>query len=54
MEIQVYKVAGAWAFRIVAGNKAVVAASQRLYANKRNATASARLIAKSRIKVVVS
>ena len=53
MKIQVYKSGKKWAFEVVAGNKAAIAVSTRLYASERNAVSAARLIAGSKLKVVV-
>ena len=53
MEAQVYSVGSNWAFKIVMKNGVSIAVSMRFYASRRNAVAAAKLIAGSRIKVVV-
>ncbi len=53
MEIHVYKVSTKWTFDIVAKNKATIASGMQLYASRRNAVSAAKLIAGSKLKVVV-
>jgi hypothetical protein len=53
MEIQVYQFDAAWHFSIRTKNNSVIAESARCYANSRNAVAAAKLIAGSKLKVVI-
>lgn len=54
MKIEVYQTTnGAWTFQVVAVNGVPMAQSGYPYANRRNALAAAKLIASSKIKVVV-
>ncbi len=53
MEIQVYELDGAWHFSIRTKNKMVIAESARCYANRQNAVSAAKLMARSKLKVVV-
>ncbi len=53
MQIQVYEIANQWHFTICTKNNSVIAESARCYANRQNAVSAAKLIAGSKLKVVV-
>jgi uncharacterized protein YegP (UPF0339 family) len=53
MELRVEKFGSKWTVELVAANGTEILTSCRMYANRRNAVAAAKLIAGSKFKVVV-